>query len=281
LKIRVCIRKIVRSSGASFLLDASFSSESDFIVIYGPSGSGKTLTFRAIAGLLRPDEGSISVGNRVLFDSQQAIDLPARNRGIGFVFQDYALFPHLSVRSNIEFGLKNLRKWQINKAEREYSTELMESFGLAHLARSYPRELSGGQRQRVALARALIRRPDLLLLDEPFASLDTVLRSRLRNELLAAQQRFDIPIMMITHDPEDARRLARTVVIYEGGKVTRLIGAADIGHFSGFFDHAKGRVDSEKLLHDEHQDPHDQAHADADRYGAPQDFSILSERSAH
>lgn len=233
MKVRVEIRKILRSGSGSFLLDSAFSCEEDFTVIHGPSGSGKTLTLRAIAGLMRPDEGNIRTGDRVLFDSGRSINVPARNRKIGYVCQDYALFPHLNVRKNVEFGLKSIGKWRLTRKESAHVTELLESFGLIRLALNYPSELSGGQRQRVALARALISRPDLLLLDEPFAALDAGLRVRLREELLNIQAKFGIPVIMITHDPEDIQVLARTLVVYDRGRVCKIDSTAAARRLSG------------------------------------------------
>jgi molybdate transport system ATP-binding protein len=219
MKIEVRIKKEVRSRGGRFLLDSSFASDGDFVAIFGPSGSGKTLTLRALSGLMSPDEGKLVVGDRVLFDSAKGINTPARTRNIGYVFQDYALFPHLSVRDNVEFGLKRKWGWRISAEQKDWTEELLCAFGIEHLAGSYPAQISGGQRQRVALARALVTRPALLLLDEPFAALDTVLRARMREELLATRERFGIAMVMITHDPEDVRVLARTVVMYEEGRV--------------------------------------------------------------
>jgi len=164
MKVRVDIRKTLRSHGREFKLDASFEAEHDSTVVFGPSGSGKSLTMQCIAGLVKPDEGHIQIGERVLFDSSSGIDLRPQLRNVGFVFQDYALFPHLTVEKNIDFGLHGAVTDSGDAAVRVQ--QFLVLFELEPLAHSYPRNLSGGQRQRVALARALIRQPDLLLLDE-------------------------------------------------------------------------------------------------------------------
>jgi molybdate transport system ATP-binding protein len=224
--IQVDVKKRVTARGRVFSLDAGFSSESSRLALFGPSGSGKTLTLQLLAGLLAPDAGRIVVGDRVLFDKRQNINVPARQRAIGYVPQDYALFPHLSVADNVGFGLP--RRWPrgLDKGDRRRVAEFLEIFELSDLGKSLPRDLSGGQRQRVALARALIRHPRLLLLDEPFSALDTPLRARMRQELLKVQYQFQIPVMVITHDPEDVAVLAETVIVYEAGWVSQIVPAA-------------------------------------------------------
>lgn len=203
-------------------MQASFSSEEKFVVLFGPSGSGKTITIRAIAGLMVPEQGRISVGGCVLFDSSKGINIPARRRDIGYVLQDYALFPHLTVEKNIGFGVRNRWPLPLSPEEQKRVEEFVEMFELTSLAKSYPRDLSGGQRQWVALARALIRGPKLLLLDEPFSALDPLLRGKLRDGLVQIQTQFQIPVIMITHDPEDINVFAETLVIYDNGQVRRI-----------------------------------------------------------
>ncbi len=224
--IQVEVKKRLAASGRVFTLDVDFASESSRLALFGPSGSGKTLTLHLIAGLLTPDSGRVVVGDRVLFDKSYNLNLPARQRDIGYVPQDYALFSHLSVADNVGFGLP--RRWLrgLKRGDRRRVAEFLEIFDLSDLAASLPRELSGGQRQRVALARALIRQPRLLLLDEPFSALDTPLRARMRQELLRVQSQFKIPVMVITHDPADVAVLAETVVVYEAGRVSRVVPAA-------------------------------------------------------
>lgn len=198
------IRKTLTAGRQSFRLDVRLKTDSRRVVILGPSGSGKSLTLRAIAGLLRPDAGHIRLDGRVLFDAAARVDLAARRRQLAYVFQDYALFPHLTVRQNIAFPL--LTGW-LNPRRRqqvEQADHWCQAFQLGHVADQYPHELSGGQKQRTALARALVTQPRALLLDEPFAALDPPLRAHMRKELKELQQRLQVPMVLITHDPEDA-----------------------------------------------------------------------------
>jgi molybdate transport system ATP-binding protein len=217
--IQVFVEKSMESKARHFRLNAAFSSQEQCVVLFGPSGSGKTLTLQSIAGLVSPDAGKIALNGRVLFDSQNGVNVPSRLRRIGYLFQDYALFPHLTVLENVGFGLKQSWQWRLSRDDRRQVMEFLELFEIPQLANSFPADISGGQKQRVALARALIKKPDLLLLDEPFAALDTLLRVKLREELARIQGSFDIPVVMVTHDPEDIRAFAETLVIYETGGV--------------------------------------------------------------
>jgi molybdate transport system ATP-binding protein len=203
--IELDIAKTVRAGQRTFTLQAQLASDSARIVIYGASGAGKSMLLKAIAGLLTPDSGTIRLNGRTLFDRASRTDLPARRRQLAYLFQDYALFPHLNVRQNIAFGLQ--RGW-FNPSPKAHGEQLdywLDAFDLGAVAHQMPAQLSGGQRQRVALARALIGQPQALLLDEPFAALDPALRVRMRAELDALQRRLQVPMLMITHDPEDAR----------------------------------------------------------------------------
>lgn len=222
LLIQVDIEKTLSSRGNRFVLKAGFSSREAFVVIFGPSGAGKTLTLHCIAGLLTPDSGRIVFRNSVFFDSREGINIPPRQRNVGYVFQDYALFPHLTVFENVGCGLR--RGWlkPLSRQDKPKIEEFLDIFEISHLAARFPFDLSGGQRQRVALARALIRNPELLLMDEPFSALDTTLRAKLRTELLVIQNRFKVPVIMITHDPEDIRVFAQTLVTYEAGRVCKI-----------------------------------------------------------
>lgn len=221
MKLDIDIDMALNDSAIPFSVQARFSSSSDRVVLFGPSGSGKTLTIQAIAGLQRPRKGHIRVGNRTLFDSATGLDLPTRERRVGYVFQDYALFPHLSVERNIAFGLLPTVPWRLSADQRSKVQAIMKTLDIEGLQDRLPAGLSGGQRQRVALARALIREPDVLLLDEPFSALDIGLRSRVRGELDAIQRRFGVPMVLISHDPEDIQVFAETLVMYEMGRTTQ------------------------------------------------------------
>lgn len=214
MAVKVSIQKHLHSNGRSFELKADFSSSAEIIVLMGTSGSGKTMTLQALAGLLTPDAGHVSVKGRVLFDSCSGVNLPPQQRGIGYVFQDYALFPHFSVAGNLAFGLSHSLIPKRRPEKIPLVAETLERLGLTELARSYPGQLSGGQRQRVALGRALILRPSLLLLDEPFCSLDAGLRTILRQEFMEVRRRYGIPSIVVTHDQEDAAALQGQVILY-------------------------------------------------------------------
>lgn len=199
----VDIRKTVHSERRSFELNVRFTTTARRTVIFGPSGAGKSLTLQAIAGLLTPDAGRIAFGDDLLFDRAAGIDVPARRRHFGYLFQDYALFPKLNVRQNIAFALRQGLRNPSIRADGDAVEQALRSFELSEVASQYPAELSGGQRQRTALARALAHSPRALLLDEPFSALDPALRQRMRRELDELLHRIEMPILMITHDHED------------------------------------------------------------------------------
>ncbi len=224
--INVALRLSVSDAQRRFDLDVAFASDAPVVALYGPSGAGKSLTLQAMAGLVTPSAGHVRIGGRTLFDAALRVDVPAEERGVGIVFQHYALFPHLGVRDNIAFGLTSWRR-RLAPADARRVDELLESFGLTELARSRPATLSGGQQQRVALARALACNPQVLLLDEPFAALDTMLRDQLRAELAAVRARWGIPAVLITHNVDDVLALAGKVFVIEGGRVLRAIDIAD------------------------------------------------------
>jgi molybdate transport system ATP-binding protein len=207
-----------------FTLDVTWSAGDGVAVLFGPSGAGKTLTLQCVAGLVRPDAGRIVLGDRVFFDAARGVDLPAQQRRIGYVFQGYALFPHLTVADNVGFGLR-----ESPRAERRARVaRLIARLGLAGLERRYPRELSGGERQRVALGRALAIEPALLLLDEPLSALDAPLRRALRDELRALLSEVGTAAVLVTHDFTEAYRLADRIVVYEGGRVVQSAPRAEL-----------------------------------------------------
>ena len=221
--IDVDLKLTVTDGTRRFDLAARFATDVPFAALYGPSGAGKTLTLQAIAGLLRPSEGHVRLDGRTLYDSARGIDVPAPARRIGYLFQNYALFPHLSVRENVAFGLTAWHRRKLPPREAETVQSLLDGFGLTALADSRPQKLSGGQQQRVALARALACQPQVLLLDEPFAALNPMLRSELRNELAQVRRQWGIPVLMITHDIDDVLALADVAFVYDNGQVVREI----------------------------------------------------------
>lgn len=207
----------IRLKIEGFELDVNLEMGSEIGVIFGPSGAGKSLLLRTIAGLLTPDAGKISLGSRVIFDSRAQIDIPPQARKIGFMPQQYALFPHLTVTQNIGYGLFN---W--SKPDRDARLrELIEIMRLEHVRDRHPDEISGGEQQRTALARAIAPKPSILLMDEPFAALDEILREHLRQELMRLQQRFHIPVLLVTHNLVEAYTLASQVVIFQAGRITQ------------------------------------------------------------
>ncbi|SDN95658.1 molybdate transport system ATP-binding protein [Rhodoferax sp. OV413] len=225
--IDVDIQLTVADGRRRFDLAVRFASDVPFAALYGPSGAGKTLTLQAIAGLLRPSRGHIRIDGRTLFDSAAGIDVPASQRRVGYLPQNYALFPHLSVRQNIGFGLTSWRKRRLSSEEQSQVQSLLDSFGLNAMADSRPSSLSGGQQQRVALARALACAPQVLLLDEPFAALHPSLRLNLREELAQARRQWGIPALMITHDVEDVLALADVAFVFDQGQVVQEIHLMD------------------------------------------------------
>jgi len=207
-----------------FALEVAWEASEPVVALFGPSGAGKTLTLDCLAGLLRPDAGRIVVGDRVFFDAGAGIHLPPQRRRVGYVFQGYALFPHLTVAANVGFGLRDRPR-----AERERRVaEVLARLGLAALATRYPDELSGGQRQRVALGRALAIEPALLLLDEPLSALDVPTRAALRDDLGRTLREWGIPAVVVTHDFAEAYRLADRIVIYQGGRVVQAAPRAEL-----------------------------------------------------
>ena len=201
----ISIQKQYRTAKRTFELNVQFQSNAQRLVLYGPSGAGKTQVLKMLAGLVKPETGFIHFSNNVLFDSQQRIHVSPQNRRLAYMFQNYALFPHLTVAQNIAFSLQ---KGWFNPARHLTPPAVanwLEKFDLQALADQYPHQLSGGQSQRVALARALVMSPNALLLDEPFSALDDHLRQALRQALTELQAQLSIPMILITHHDEDVR----------------------------------------------------------------------------
>jgi molybdate transport system ATP-binding protein len=196
------------SARQEFHLDVSFAVGNGFTVFTGPSGSGKTSTLQMIAGIVRPDAGSIVLNSTKFFDKE--IDMPIQARRVGFVFQDYALFPHLTAVQNIAYGARTGDK--MAKA-----SELLEAFHIPHTSSRLPHEMSGGEQQRAALARALASEPSIVLLDEPLSAVDIETRSKLLDEIEAAQERANIPFIYVTHNESEATRLSDSRVYFEKG----------------------------------------------------------------
>lgn len=191
-----------------FMLDVDFSVGEEIVALYGPSGSGKTTTLHAIAGLLKPQSGSIYLNNRTLFEAGKA-NIDVAKRKVGYVFQQYALFPHMTVWENIQYGMKR----------ESLALNLLNELQMSHLKEQYPREISGGERQRTALIRALATEPDILLLDEPFSALDDETKGISYEQVLALHQRWKIPIVLVTHNKEEVKKLANKVIYLREGKV--------------------------------------------------------------
>jgi molybdate transport system ATP-binding protein len=195
----------------AFTLKAKFNENNKVLGFLGSSGSGKSMSLRCIAGLETPTFGKIILNNKVLFDSKEGINLPPQERKVGFLFQNYALFPNMTITQNIEIGLVNMNKIQKN----HLSTSYIERLSLKGLENRYPWQLSGGQQQRVALARALITSPDILLLDEPFSALDHHLRSDLEKELISILKDYKGDAIFVTHNIEEAFRVCDNIIIYD------------------------------------------------------------------
>ena len=204
-----------RRDASSFILDVSFAAPSGITILFGPSGAGKSTLLDCLAGLVRPNVGKIAIGENVVFDSAMNIDVPPQKRRIAYVFQSLALFPHLSIEQNIEYGLSDL-------AEQERRTrveEVLQAFRIAKLRNQKPSQISGGEKQRTALARSLVTQPRLLLLDEPLTGLDAQLKGAIVEDLRAWNAAKRIPILYVTHSREEVDALGERVIAMDNGRV--------------------------------------------------------------
>ena len=191
-----------------FNLNVQFSIDKETLVIQGPSGSGKTTILDCISGIKSPDEGDILINNKSIFSSNKNIDVKIKDRNIGYVFQNYALFPNMNIRENVSFGIKCKKT-----KDSDYVNYLMDV---------YPKQISGGEKQRAALARALAVKPEILLLDEPFSALDVNTKNVVYNEFLQLKKLWKIDIILVTHNPEEARLLGDKIINIESGSILNL-----------------------------------------------------------
>ena len=213
--IKIQVQKVLVTSHGPLRLEVDFEIlAQELITLFGPSGAGKTTILRMIAGLTTPDAGFIRVDDEVWFDSERGINKPVQEREISAVFQDYNLFPNMTVRENLRYALKD-------KKDERLVGELLEMVHLTGLGDRKPAALSGGQKQRVALVRALLRKPKVFLLDEPLSALDLELRLKLQDDILAMYNRFQVPTVFVTHDLSEIFKLAHRIFILEEGKIVR------------------------------------------------------------
>lgn len=203
----------IRKKLKGFTLDVAFETDREYLGILGASGCGKSMTLKCIAGIETPDNGRIILDGKVLFDSEKNINLKPQQRNIGYLFQNYALFPHLTVEENIGIGLSCSREEKAGRV-----AEMIESFHLHGLGKKYTSQLSGGQQQRVALARCVVYKPDVLLLDEPFSALDSHLKDQLQSEVLELLKLYGGEVLMVTHSRDEAYRMCSRLVIIDKGR---------------------------------------------------------------
>jgi molybdate transport system ATP-binding protein len=209
------ISKKLQSASGEMILNLDFQvKENDFVTLYGASGSGKTTTLQILSGLINPEQGFIKVNDVVWLDTNSKINLPPQKRKIGYVFQDYALFPNMSVRENLTFALEK-------NQDKSIVDELLQTMELVSLQHQKPNQLSGGQQQRVALARALVRQPDILFLDEPLSAIDTEMRLKLQDYLLEAHQKYNLTTILVSHDISEIYKLSDQVIVIENGTISK------------------------------------------------------------
>jgi len=215
LKAMELAARIQKDLSRTFSLSVDFSIREGITMLFGASGAGKTTLLRCVAGLLRPDSGYISIGSKILYDSERGHEEPVWRRNLGYVFQQLALFPHLTAAENVGYGLRKLNE----SARRERVRSILESFRVAHVADRKPGEISGGERQRVALARSLVTDPSLLLLDEPLSALDYATASRIMEDLRVWNTTHGIPILYVTHTHREIFELGERVIVLESGRI--------------------------------------------------------------
>jgi molybdate transport system ATP-binding protein len=201
----------------NFAVDVAFEAAAGFTILFGASGAGKTTLLDCVAGLTRPDNGRIAIGDRAVFDSSSGVNLPVADRHVGYVFQNLALFPHMTAEQNVSYGLNHLR----SDARRQRTTAMLQAFRIAHLSGRNVRDISGGERQRVALARTLVTDPQLLLLDEPLAALDSPTKSHIIDDLQQWNRTQGIPILYVTHSRDEVFALGESVIVLEAGHILR------------------------------------------------------------
>lgn len=205
-----------------FDLDVDVSIGNELLVIEGASGAGKTTILNCLSGLITPDSGHIAVDDRVLFDDKARINISTEKRHIGYLFQNYALFPNMSVRNNVLYGLRNKRGFRRRQERREmldYADYTMETMGISHLADKRPTHISGGEKQRVALARAMVTKPSLMLLDEPFSALDENTKEKIYEEFMAFKDTLRIPTVLITHNHRETELFADKNITLKEGRI--------------------------------------------------------------
>lgn len=214
-QITINLQKKLHAAGGEMLLNINAEIRvGQIVALYGTSGAGKTSTLRMLAGLMQPDSGYIQIGGKTWFDSDKKVNFAPQKRNISYMFQDYALFPNMTVRANLEFA-------QTKNADKKQVDELIEAMQLGDLQHQFPTKLSGGQQQRVALARTLVRRADLLLLDEPLSALDQTTRLHLQDYLLEIHRLYKSTIILVSHDIGEVFRLANRVLMMENGEIVR------------------------------------------------------------
>ena len=212
--IHIQLNKRLKSNNGTFALDVDFTiSSNEFLTIEGHSGAGKTTILRLIAGLIYPEDGRIELDDEIWFDKKKNISLPAKERKVGFVFQDYALFPNMNIIENLKYALAD-------KKDKNYLNEIIDIMEIGDLIERKPDTLSGGQKQRAALARALVRKPKLLLLDEPLSALDIEMRNKLQDYILRIHGKYNLPTILVSHDISEIYKMSNKVIRIAGGKIT-------------------------------------------------------------